>query len=291
MRLATMTNLFRNQRGLDTHISYIESMRRCKAAGFDVLDLNMCAMTAGKTAFNQDDWMAQADKVKEEAVKLGIEFSQSHPPYRPTKFAHFKNQEEEEYFNELTRRSIIISGMMGVKWAIMHPVSAYENAEYNLQEDIIRNHEVFDSVIELAMKENVGIAFENMADKDNKRRFGSTVSELISLVDSFENPNVGVCWDIGHGNRIYMDSVRPIKELGKYLKALHVDDNHGGNDEHLVPFLGTIQWEAVMKALSEIGYEGDFVYEIVMNDYMPDVLKDSAARFAAEIGRYLVSLY
>ena len=46
-----------------------------------------------------------------------------------------------------------------------------------------------------------------------------------------------------------------------------------------------------MKTLKEIGYEGDFVYEIKLNDYMPDVLKDSAAKFAAEIGRYLVSLY
>jgi sugar phosphate isomerase/epimerase len=46
-----------------------------------------------------------------------------------------------------------------------------------------------------------------------------------------------------------------------------------------------------MKALKDIGYEGDFVYEIKINDYMPDVLKDSAAKFVAEVARYLVSLY
>ncbi|WP_230399377.1 sugar phosphate isomerase/epimerase family protein [Novisyntrophococcus fermenticellae] len=290
MRLATMTNLFRDQRGLDTHIGYIESMRRCKAAGFDTLDLNMCAMFPGKTEFNREDWRAQADKIREEAEKLGIVFSQSHPPYRPSKFPHFKTKEEEDYFDEITRRSIIISGMLGVKWAVMHPVTACENAEYSLEEDIASNHEVFASVIELAAKENVGIAFENMADRDNKRRFGATVSELKSLVDSFGDAKMGVCWDIGHGNRMYMDSVRPIKEMGEYIKALHVDDNHGGNDEHLVPFLGSINWEGVMKALKEIGYEGDFVYEIKLNDYMPDALKDSAAKFAAEIGRYLVSM-
>lgn len=290
MRIATMTNLFRDQRGMETHIKYIESMRRCKAAGFDVLDLNMCAMLPGKTEFNQDDWMKQADMVREEAEKLGIEFCQSHPPYRPSRFAHFKTQEEEDYFNEITRRSIIISGMMGVKWAVMHPVTACENSEYDLEENIIRNHEAFDRVIELATKEKVGLAFENMSDKDNKRRFGSTVSELKSLIDSWNGANVGVCWDIGHGNRIYIDSVRPIKEMGKYIKALHVDDNHGGSDEHLVPFQGTICWEGVMKALTEIGYEGDLVYEIKLNDYMPDQLKDSAAKFAAEVSRYLLSL-
>lgn len=290
MRLATMTNLFRDQRGLDTHIGYIESMRRCKAAGFDTLDLNMCAMLPGKTEFNKEDWRTRVDKIREEAEKLGIVFSQSHPPYRLSKFPHFKTKEEEDYFDEITRRSIIISGMLGIKWAVMHPVTACENAEYSLEEDIASNHEVFDAVIELAGKENVGIAFENMADRDNKRRFGATVSELKSLVDSFGDAKVGVCWDIGHGNRMYVDSVRPIKEMGKYIKALHVDDNHGGSDEHLVPFLGSINWEGVMNALTEIGYEGDFVYEIKLNDYMPDALKDSAAKFAAEIGRYLVSM-
>jgi sugar phosphate isomerase/epimerase len=290
MRLATMTNLFRDQRGRNELIGYKESMRRCKEAGFDVLDLNMCAMSTGKTEFNRDDWMTQADMVRNEAEKLGIEFSQSHPPYRPTKYPHFTKEEDEAYFKEITRRSIIISGMMGVKWAVMHPVTAFENAEYNLKEDIASNHEVFDEVIELAIKEKVGIAFENMSDRDNRRRFGSTVSELKELVDSFDHAMVGVCWDIGHGHRIYNDSVRPIKEMGRYIKALHVDDNHGSSDEHLLPFLGTIQWEGVMNTLKEIGYEGDFVYEIKINDYMPDQLKDAAARFAAEIGRYLVSL-
>jgi sugar phosphate isomerase/epimerase len=61
---------------------------------------------------------------------------------------------------------------------------------------------VFDPVIELAVKENVGIAFENMCDRDNKRRFGTSTFELKSLVDAFHTDQVGACWDIGHGNRV-----------------------------------------------------------------------------------------
>ena len=40
MRLGTMTTLYREQRGTEEHIDYIESMRRCRAAGFQVLDFN-----------------------------------------------------------------------------------------------------------------------------------------------------------------------------------------------------------------------------------------------------------
>ena len=290
MRIATMTSLFREQRGTDDFMSYIDSMRRCKAAGFDVLDFNMCAMLRRKTELNEDDWMEQADKIREEAEKLGIEFVQSHPPYRPNKYGYFKTKEEEEFFKEITRRSIIISGMLGVKWAVLHPVTECVKIEYNFEADLALNHEIFDEVVELAAKEKVGIAFENMADRDNSRRFGATARELIGLVDSYNDERVGICWDTGHGNRIYIDPVAPMKEVGKRLKALHINDNHGDKDEHLLPFEGTISWEEVMKTLVEIGYEGDLVYEIKTNNYMPDGLKDHAARFAAEVGRYLLSL-
>mgnify|MGYP000958287267 CR=1 FL=1 len=290
MRIATMTSLFREQRGREDSISYIESIKRCNAAGFNVLDFNMCAMLHKKTELNSKDWRKQADRIREEAEKLGIEFAQSHPPYRPSMQGSFKTEEEEEFFADITRRSIIISSMLGVKWAVMHPVTECENIEYNMDANLAHNHRMFDAFVELAMKENVGIAFENMADRDRRRRFGTSASELIALVESYGDKNIGVCWDTGHGNRVYEDPVRPIRELGKRIKALHINDNHGDIDEHLLPFEGTLAWEEIMKALKEIEYEGDLVYEIRLNNNMPDALKDVSAQYAAEVGHYLLSL-
>jgi sugar phosphate isomerase/epimerase len=47
------------------------------------------------------------------------------------------------------------------------------------------------------------------------------------------------------------------------LKALHIADNDGSRDQHLAPFgAGRVDFIEVVRALSEIGYDGMFNYEI-----------------------------
>lgn len=290
MRLATMTTLFREKRGADEHISYIESIQRCKETGYSVLDFNMCAMVHNKTELNGPNWEAELEKIKITAQELGVEFSQSHLPYLPGNKPYPAGSEEEAFFAEITRRSLIASSMLGVKAAVVHPLTEQVVEEFSEEANMQLNHRFYDPIVEEAVKLNVNIAFENMVDKDNKRRFGSIAEELITLVDSFKTQHVGVCWDIGHANRMYKSQVRPIRLIGDRLIALHVDDNHGTTDEHLLPFLGNIDWETIMPLLTEIGYKGDFVYEIKTNNYMPDELKNLTAKFCYEVGGYLLAL-
>ena len=290
MRLGTMTTLYRDQRETDTHISYLESIRRCREAGFTVLDFNMCALPRRKTELHGEDWKLQVDAVRNEAEKLGIEFSQSHPPYRAGRAGTFATDEEKAFFDQMALRAIEISAMLGVKWAVLHPVTAQGNGEYVTEKNLAYNHQVFDREVELAVKLNVGVAFENMCDREERRRFGVTAQELEALMDSYRHPLVGLCWDVGHANRMYDDQVPAILRLGKRIKALHIDDNYGQQDLHLMPFLGGIPWERVMHAFYETGCEADLIYEIRLNDRMPDALKDLSARYCCEVGRYLISL-
>ncbi len=118
----------------------------------------------------------------------------------------------------------------------------------------------------------------------------SVAHELASLIDDFGSPRVGACWDFGHANRVYADQTEAIRIIGKRLKATHVNDNVGDTDLHLLPFLGTIPWAKILPILTEIGYEGDFTYEITLNRNMPEELKLDAAKFAFEVGNYLLSL-
>ena len=56
------------------------------------------------------------------------------------------------------------------------------------------------------------------------------------------------------------------------------------------PFLTTIDWEAVCKALAEIDYVGDFTYEaqnIFKNANEQTV--DAIAKHLHDVGRYLIS--
>lgn len=290
MRLGTMTTLYREQRGTEEHIDYIESMRRCRAAGFQVLDFNMCALTRRKTCLHGEDYLKKIDEIRNEAEKLDITFSQSHPPYRAGREGLFATAEDRDFFEKMALRAIEISALLGVGWAVLHPVTAVGDGDYCLKQNLAYNRSVFEKEVELAEKLNVGIAFENMCDQQNRRRFGTTEEELIALMDEFNSPYVGLCWDTGHGNRQYDNQLPVLYRLGKRIKALHIDDNYGQSDLHMLPFMGDLPWEKIMQALYDIGYEGDFIYEIRTNQAMPDALKDKTARYAYEVGEYLLSL-
>lgn len=79
--------------------------------------------------------------------------------------------------------------------------------------------------------------------------------------------------------------------MGGRLIATHVQDNYGVIDDHLLPYLGTIEWEPIMKTLKKINYQGAFAYEThKMTDRLPDPMIDAMMRYAYELGEYLLTL-
>ena len=290
MRLSTMTNLFYEVR--EDRRGFLNSVRRTHAVGFNVMDFCMCPLQRRETELVEDDWEALTYEIANEAAKLGVEFSQSHLPY-PKPLTRRKKDTDEgcennEYFKFITERTIRISAILGVKWAIVHPVQLYVDTD--TERDVKYNHEIYDKYVEMASGLGVGLAFENMADVDNKRRFAATASDLCAVVDSYNSEYVGACWDFGHGNRVFTNQCEQIVKLGDRLKATHVDDNIGKDDLHLIPFLGNVKWPDIMKTLRDINYSGDFNYELAACKYMPPELKQATAEYAYKIGEYLMNL-
>ncbi|CAM3547531.1 sugar phosphate isomerase/epimerase family protein [Marinicrinis lubricantis] len=289
MRLSTSTSFFGNR--LDgSYIPFKESLHRCYDAGFRVLDACFCHALFGKTDFVREDWQQSIYELRNEADRLGVEFTQSHPVFLP---GHIKQhpEEKQEVYRIMMERSIIASSMLGVKWAVVHPVEARPRA-FDTEDSIRENIELHSWVVELAIKHSVGIAFENMIERPtSKRRFASHAGELAALIDAFNDPWVGACWDFGHGNFLYDDQRIALRTLGQRLKATHVNDNYGKEDEHMFPFHGSVDWHALVPVLTEIGYEGDFTYETHKEfDKLPDQVKDQVAKAGFEIGQYCLSL-
>ena len=64
--------------------------------------------------------------------------------------------------------------------------------------------------------------------------------------------DVGICFDVGHSNANVDDPVAEIRTAGTRIFCVHLQDNDGlGQDQHLVPGEGTVNWEAVLEALGE----------------------------------------
>lgn len=290
MRLSTTTGTFSVTLS-GGYTPYKEAMRRLKAVGYDVLDINFCRALTGQTDLVRDNWETLMHELREEAELIGVEFTQSHPVFLPG-HANHQPPERLEVYEEMMRRSIVASSILGVKWAVVHPQEDRETTALDVDACIKDNVEHFSPIVELAVKHNVGIAFENMIEREtSKRRFASHAAELVALIDVWGDSRVGACWDFGHANFLYKDQRPALRKIGKRLKATHVNDNYGKSDEHMFPFHGSVDWHSIMPVLVEIGYEGDFTYETHKEFIrLPEALKDPLAKIGYDIGRYCLTL-
>jgi len=89
----------------------------------------------------------------------------------------------------------------------------------------------------------------------------SALSNLIALVREINSPRVGLCLDIGHAN-LQGRPGEAIERCAGSLLAVHLSDNDGQSDQHLVPGEGNIPWPEVIRRLDKIGFNGPLTLEL-----------------------------
>lgn len=133
LKPGAMTNLFYKYRPGEENV--VESMRRLREIGFEIMDLNMCPMQRNKSELCEDEnWERFTDNIGNEAAKLGISFVQCHPVYaKPLcrrKSAEDDGCEKNEFFAKMLDRSLDIASRLGIPWAVMHPLEEAIEDEY-----------------------------------------------------------------------------------------------------------------------------------------------------------------
>jgi sugar phosphate isomerase/epimerase len=131
-------------------------------------------------------------------------------------------------------------------------------------------------IVAAAAESGVHVALENIPGD-----FASA-ADVASMLDAVSMPGVGACLDMGHAN-LAGGVVDAIETCAGTLVTTHVHDNAGTQDEHRLPFAGTIPWPAVMVALQKIGYDGLLMLEVVDHGAPPDEVLDGARRACARI--------
>lgn len=116
---------------------------------------------------------------------------------------------------------------------------------------------------------------------------------MLRYVDELNSEWIVACLDIGHAVLVREQPDEFIRKLGnKRLKCLHVHDVDGTEDLHTFPYFGITDWDAVMKALADIDYSGDFTFESsLFFDNKPAELYPQYAKLLAATGKHLVSKY
>ena len=235
--------------------------------GFRWLDFNFLDhYYTPESPFTQDGWEAWIALAGETAQKRGARFNQAHAPC-PV----FNCAKDMTLLREYCRRAFIGCSMLGIPWMVFHHIpnpQAFGSGLSKFEYDKL----YFSWMLEDAHRYGVGIAIENLfngGEVDGVKR--NPVDYVIALCDALDDPLVGICYDVGHGNiKKYnllggeddtVDAYRIVHKFGSRLKATHIHDNNGMEDDHIPPFMGNIDWRAFMRGLREIGYAHSFTFE------------------------------
>ena len=100
----------------------------------------------------------------------------------------------------------------------------------------------------------IAIAIETVPDKVANERFPDS-AETTGFVRSFNSPFMGMCLDVNHAN-LGEDLFAVIKNCNGIIADIHVSDNHGVTEDHLLPGEGSIDLPGAMRAIHEAGYAG-----------------------------------
>lgn len=291
LKLAVMTNTLQSNRGSKVRTPVVDCMRRLNALGIKEMDLGLAYLLFDDPDITEDNWYEKGCEIRDEAERLGITFVQGHLPFRKKSF-NARNQAEVDYLNSAMLRALRIAGMCKAKCMVIHPVEHPDFPEDAVEEHVAENMRIYAQLMEEAHKSNVGLVFENIPRWDGRGRFGATATDLISIIDSYNDPLVGACWDFGHAN-INMGNLQTydIRKLGSRLKTVHVHDNRDKGDDHLCPYMGNIKWEQIFSALKEIGFSGYWVFEAETAKNYPDDFKDEVVGFSIKVARYMIEKY
>lgn len=80
------------------------------------------------------------------------------------------------------------------------------------------------------------------------------------VYDGIDRRNVGLCLDVGHCHAHFGDELDWEKFRGRVFE-LHLHDNDGSGDQHLLPFDGSVPWEYYAKKLKECEFDGVITLE------------------------------
>lgn len=229
-----------------------KAVKMFEGTGFKHLDYSFWRECRDDRPILKDDWLEPVKEAKKEADKLGFDFVQAHSPG-----ANFLDC-GDDYENIVLAniRAIEACGYLGIKKIVVHSGSKKDLMYPQDKEEYFRINKPFYERLYPAMeKYGVKVLIENgSVINSGGKYFFMTGEEMAEFIDYCGHPLLGACWDTGHGNMQKKSAYDDLKALGERLEAVHIQDNFGTHDDHLAPFMGTLDIDSVMNGLIDTGF-------------------------------------
>lgn len=268
--------------GLFTMANCEEGLRTMAEHGFKCCDFNIDVLLPGDQIrkgepagfFDQsiEEICEFFKPLRDNAQKYDIDITQMHGP-----FPMWVQDRDEmnEYTIMATEKCFAVMQYVGCKNIVVHPTNAqYVLGSKEAEREI--NLSIYRRLMPAAKKYGITICLENLFASNKGRIIEGPCSDVAEIVWYLDKLNAeagenvfGFCLDVGHANLCGRNLYEYIKGIGHRLTCLHIHDNDGLSDLHMLPYSYTrnggrdlnIDWPGFIKGLHDIGYKGDLCFE------------------------------
>ena len=265
-----------------------EFYNKIRSFGFDCNDFNMANTSSFIYGYDDKEFEEYIRKEKSLADSAGICISQVHGPWRwPPMDATPADRAERR---EKMARSMHAARLLGAKYWVVHPIMPFGVDDMKMGKEAetkTLNIEFMRELLKIAKREGVIICLENMPFLNFSL---SSPSAIAKIVEEIGDPSFAMCLDTGHANnsKNFESPAEAMRRFGQYIKALHVHDNKGKGDDHMMPFEGTIDWKDFSAALNEVDFDGVVSLECEPPETLPDNIYEDLFPIYARIARSIM---
>jgi len=153
-----------------------------------------------------------------------------------------------------TKMAVDAAAGLGSGIVIVHPCDRFPaeetRARISAAKDSLRQ------LVRYAAERNIRLALENLASPLSMQVFEAVLEHV---------PELGVCYDTSHA-QIAGDTFGIMARHADRIIAVHLSDNRGANDDHMLPFEGVLPWEEFAYYLPRLKNLGCFMLEVEIRE-------------------------
>lgn len=187
------------------------------------------------------------------AKRNGLDIGSLHLPIAPQQVYDVTNINATgamAYQSELIKRA---GEILEAKHIVIHS-GGEPLKEEDREERVKRAGEKLPLLADVAAQYGADICIESLP----RTCLGRDSDEILAML-AYDD-RLRVCFDANH---LFRESEADfIRKIGKKIATTHISDRDNINERHWMPGEGLLDWVAIMDALDEVGYEGDWVYEV-----------------------------
>ena len=269
-----------------------EKYKALKSAGFDCLDFNLADTDALPYTLCDEEFNTYLDEERMASEGEGITIHQVHGPWCwPIREVTPDGMKERL---ASMKRCVFATARLGAEYMVIHPIMPNgikdRSNKFKSADTVEKNVLFMTELAYYAKTLGVTVCLENMPFPAFSI---STPEEVADIVYKVNSDSFKMCLDTGHA--VIFEGWQPSVAIERYpdiIKTLHVHDNRGTNDEHLLPLGGgIIDWKAFSSALDKIGFNGVLSLECAPGKNLPNDIYTAFLGSYAKLCKYLTEMH